>query len=222
MAKPQVSSKRLAIDKDNAHIVLAVGLATFMVVFSLFACKALLSQRSYQAKVIGKKKIALRQLEANIKEVSSLKTAYQEFANAPQNVLGGNPAGNGDKDGENPRIILDALPSKYDFPALTTSVSKMLTGQKIELIKGVDDEVNQSAGKAAGAPKEVEIPFSATVSTSSEQAKGILELFERSIRPMQIDKLTISGGGSQLKMTIGVRTYFQPASQFNVKKEVVK
>lgn len=80
MARQQISLKQLAIDKDNSAIVLAVGLAAFVIVFSLVASNALLKQRSYQAKVIGQKKTALKQLKQNASEVEKLKTSYQAFA----------------------------------------------------------------------------------------------------------------------------------------------
>ncbi len=222
MARQQISLKQLAIDKDNTAIVVAVGLAAFIIIFSLVASNALLKQRSYQSTVIGKKKVALKQLKQNEKEVEKLKQSYQTFASAPQNVLGGNPSGTGEKDGDNPRLILDALPSKYDFPALATSLEKVFKPYNIESITGTDDEVAQAAATASGTPQPVEIPFTIAMNGSAQNSKEILQLFEKSIRPVQVEKLTISGRANQLKINVTAKTYFQPQKKFDVTSEKVK
>lgn len=222
MARKPISLKQLAINKDQTVIVTAVGLAAFIVVFSLVASSALLKQRTYQAKVIGKKKVALTQLKKNSQEVEKLKNSYQVFADAEQNVLGGSAKGTGDKDGENPRIVLDALPSKYDFPALTTSLEKIIKPHPIESISGTDDEVVQSAVSPSANTQAIEMPFSVTVSGSPQSSKQILQVFEKSIRPMQIQKLTFAGQENTLKITINAKTYFQPQKKFDVKTEQVK
>lgn len=225
MAKgAQLSAKRIAIDKANTTVVIAVGVAAFIVVFSLIASKALLAQRSYQAKVITKKETALKQLKTNIKEADKLMVAYQEFTGSPVNVLGGNPKGTGDKDGENPRIVLDALPSKYDFPALATSVNKVVVdnGFQVEGISGIDDEVNQSANQSSDTPAPVDMPFILNATIGVSDGKRFMELFERSIRPIQVQKMSIVGQKDKLEVTVTGKTYYQPAKNLNIKNEVVK
>lgn len=222
MPKQQISLKQLAINKDSTAIVVVVGLASFILVFSLISSHALLQQRAYQAKVIGKKKVALQQLEDNAQEVEKLKTSYRAFAEKPENVLGGNPEGNGEKDGSNPRLVLDALPSKYDFPALTTSLEKVFKQYGIESITGTDDEVAQSAAEASVSPQPVEMPFTITITGNAQNTKELLQKFERSIRPIQVQKVTINGASNQLKIGVTAKTYFQPEKKFDVKTEKVK
>lgn len=227
MANPKFSAKRLAIDKANANVVLAVGIAAFIVVFSLVASKALLDQRAYQAKVISKKKIALKQLKENKQEVSKLETAYKAFDESSPNALEGNPDGSGDRDGKNSRLVLDALPSKYNFPGLTTNVEKLLkdNGFVIDAISGSDDEISQAANQTSVTPKPVDMPFSVTVKTAPNTAKSFLQLFDRSIRPMKFQKLEFKVDESNknlIKITVSAKTYFQPQKNFDVKSEVVK
>lgn len=222
MAKQQISLRQIAINKDNTMIALVVGLASFIVVFSLIASNSLLEQRAYQAKVIGKKKTALKQLKANVEEVETLKTSYRAFADSQENILGGASTGTGDRDGDNPRLILDALPSKYDFPALATSIEKIFKPYNLESVTGTDEEIAQSEMVAQGVPQPVEMPFSATVNGNAQSSKEILQLLERSIRPIQIQKLTMAGSSSQLKININAKTYYQPQTVFEVRTETVK
>ena len=126
MANNPLSSKRLQIDKANASMVAFLAVAAFIAVFSLVASKALLSQRSYQSRVIAEKKKALTQLKTNNQAATELVAAYKSFVAAPENIIAGSASGSGDRDGDNAKIVLDALPSKYDFPALVTSIEKIL------------------------------------------------------------------------------------------------
>lgn len=222
---PGFSTKRLAIDKANATLVISVAVAAFVTVFSLVACKALLDQRAYQSRVIDKKELARDTLESNITAAGNLENSYKEFTGATTNILGGNPQGDQDKDGDNARIILDALPSKYDFPALATSIDKLLRdhGFTPTAIEGTDDEITQTtAAQAAGTPQPVEIPFSVEVKMPSSGGKTLMDLFERSIRPFKIQKLVLSGKDSQLEITLNGISYYQSEKTLNVREEPVK
>lgn len=224
MKRPTLSAKRIAVDKTNASLIIIVGAAMFVTVFSLVAVKALYSQLTYQSKVINKKELTLKQVERNIQEVEKLNTAYKEFSGAAQNAIGGNARGTGDRDGENARIVLDALPSKYDFPALTTSLDKLVKsgGFSLNSITGTDDEVNQSANQTSVTPQPVDMPFTLEATINSSDGKPFMELLERSIRPIQVQKLSIAAQESQVKIEVSAKTYFQPEKKLNVTSEVVK
>src|SRR5258708_5718319 len=114
MATLPASTKRVQINKATATIVGVIAAASFVTVFSLIASRALLGQRAYQSRVIAAKEQAKKQLQDNLSAVSALQTQYKAFVGTNENILGGNPNGSGEKDGDNARIILDALPSKYD------------------------------------------------------------------------------------------------------------
>lgn len=222
MARQQISLKQLAINKDNTAIIIVVAIASFLIVFSLVASQALLKQKGYQSKVIGKKKVALNQLKSNAEEVEKLETSYQAFASSEQNVLGGNARGAGDKDGENPRVVLDALPSVYDFPGLTSSLEKVFKPHGLTSITGTDDEVAQAAVEVSSTPQPVEVPFTLTVKGNTQSSKSALQLLERSIRPLQVQKLKIASESNQVELTVTGKTYFQPKKIFDVRTEVVK
>src|SRR4051812_19016135 len=95
------SIKKALIDKANTRIVIYVSVAAFILVFSLVATKTLISQASYQNRVIGVKRTAVKQLKDDIAATDQLKTAYDAFNGTAQNVLGGNPDGISQQDGNN-------------------------------------------------------------------------------------------------------------------------
>jgi len=219
-----VSTKRMQIDKANARIVVYVSVATFILVFSLVATKTLFGQATYQNHVISKKRTAVNQLKTDISATGQLKTSYQGFVGTAQNVLGGDPKGAGPKDGDNAKIVLDALPSSYDFPGLQASLEALLASQnvKIDSMTGTDDEVAQSDNQSSVSPQPVPIPFSVIVEGDYTGIQNVINAFEHSIRPIQVQTLSITGGQNKLTLTITAQTYYQPAKSLNINKEVVK
>ena len=218
------STKRLLIDKTNTTIVVVVSVAAFLTAFSLVATKTLISQATYQNRVIGAKHDALNQLKKDLSAVTTLKKSYTAFNTTTQNAIGGNPNGIGRQDGNNSKIVLDALPSSYDFPTLTTSLEALLAGQnvKINTISGTDDEVAQSTNQSSASPKPIPIPFQLSVSSSYNGIKGVIGAFEHSIRPIQITTLDLSGDQSNLTLAVNAQTYYQPAKSLNIETKVVK
>lgn len=221
MARLNLSAKRIQIDKANTTVVLLVSFAAFIVTFSIFATKAMLSQRAYQNSIIKDKTTALRQLEENIEATKTLVSSYEAFVKDPTNVIGGSSTGLGDQDGDNAKIVLDALPSKYDFPAVTASLEKLLRSGnfKLDSIKGIDDEINQQTDNKTGL---VEIPFEAVISGSYAGTNEAIVLLERSIRPFQIDTLTLTGGEKQMVLTVLGKTFYQPEKSLEITYKDVK
>jgi Tfp pilus assembly protein PilO len=220
----ELSSKRALIDKANSRVVIVVGAAAFLAIFSLVATKTFISQYNYQKRVIHEKRTAYNQLKADVAAVDTLKKSYDAFTQTAQNAIGGNPLGTGQQDGSNTKIVLDALPSSYDFPALTTSLESMLASQSVQItnITGTDDEINQAANVAQTSPQAIPVPFDVSIAGNYDQVKGVINVFERSIRPMQFTKLEISGTQDKLNLSISAQTYYQPAKSLNITTKVVK
>jgi hypothetical protein len=226
MAKSGSFTKRALITKANSTMVVATGIAAFVFIFAAVASKALFSQASYQNRVISQKKKALSTLKSDINAVSTLKSSYKSFVETPRNVLGGNPVGTGDQDGNNAKIVLDAMPSKYDFPALTSSLEKLITAQGlgIQAINGTDEEVQQSGNQSSPTPQPVAVPFQIRVNGSYDGIKNLLTVFERSIRPIQVRKVEIDAAaqGGNMTAIIDAQTFYQPEKNLTIKTEVVK
>lgn len=223
--KLELTSKKVQISKAEATVVGVIATAVFVTVFSLVSAKALWAQRGYQAKVIGKKEAAVKQLEENVNSVNDLVTSYKQFVSAGTNIIQGNPAGKGDKDGDNARLVLDALPSKYDFPAVASSFEKIFEDRKIDgNVSGTDDEVAQSQATQTGSPTPIEIPLTVTMNGSYNSVKSLISVFEHSIRPFSLQRVTLSGGAQNMAMSIELKTYYQPEKslKLSIKKEVVK
>ncbi len=223
--KLKFSSKRLEINKANTQTLITLAVASFISVFCLIAAQALLTQNSYLSKVIAAKQKTQHQLTANLTAANTLLDTYQAFENQKVNLIGGSSAGNGDQDGDNARLILDALPSTYDFPALTSSIEKVLARDnfKVSSISGADDEVSQQASLSSPNPVPVAMPFMFTITDTSYPAvQQLMTTLQTSIRPLQIDSLTLSGANTNMQLSVSAHTFYQPGKNLTITKKVVK
>jgi len=224
MARTTSFTKRSLISKANSAMVIATTAAAFVLVFALVAGKTLVGQLGYQNKVIDAKKTALAQLRSDLDARDSLQRSYKAFFEKNPNVLGGSPDVTGDRDGDNAKLVLDALPSKYDFPALTTSLEKMVGDQnlKIDSISGTDQEVDQAGKQTSPNPAPIPMPFQLEVNGAYPSVQALVDVFTRSIRPFQIQTLELSGDESSMTATITAQTFYQPEKSLKISKEPVK
>lgn len=224
MAAPQISTKRLAISKANAQMVGVVGVAAFVTIFCLVAAQAVWSQYLYQGRVTDAKTTANNQLKKNIDAYTDLSKQYEGFVSNSTNAIGGSSSGTGDRDGSNAKIILDALPPSYDFPALTSSIEKILSSGNLTVsnITGTDDQLAQQTNLSSPTPKPVPMPVSFTI-TGGDYAsiQKLIKTLQLSIRPIQIDTMTVSGGGNNMKLTVNAHTYYQPGKSLKITKTTI-
>jgi hypothetical protein len=225
MAKAPVLTKRLAINKANTQMVAVVAVASFIAVFCLVASKAVWSQYQYQSRVTNYKQKALSQLEQNATAFDKLNSSYRRFDAQATNIIGGAKSGTGNNDGSNSQIILDALPATYDFPALTSSLEKILNNGSFSIssITGTDDQLNQQTNLSSATPQPVPMPFSFAVTNANYPAvQALMTTLQQSIRPIQIDTIELSGGVNNMSLTVSAHTYYQPATNLTINKKEVK
>jgi hypothetical protein len=217
------SVKRHLIAQSNSTIVAVTSVACFVVVFCLVASASLVNQLSYQNRVKSADNVALSHLKSDIQATQSLEKAYNTFIGGSTNIIGGNPSGNGPQDGTNVKIILDALPSAYDYPAMATSLENILTSQnvQIESITGTDQSASQT-GQSSASPSPQPMPFQVIVEGDYAAIQNVIDAFERSIRPFQIQTMELSGDQDQLNLTITAQTYWQPAQNLNISTEIIQ
>lgn len=222
MARTTSITKRALITKANRNVVIMAAAAAFVLIFAVVAGRAMISQIAYQQRVIDAKKEALAVAEADLEALDNLEQSYGQFVASDPNVLGGSISGNGELDGDNARIVLDALPSKYDFPALTTSLEELILqqGMKIQDISGTDQEAQQEQVSADPAP--IAMPFQVQANGSYGAVQDLVGAFLRSIRPFNVQSMEIAGSESSMTVTIDAETFYQPEKELSITEETVE
>jgi hypothetical protein len=231
--KPSI--KHVQINKANNLIFIVVALSALVVSFSLVSAKTLLGQSSFQHKVLKEKNTAIKDLKDNIEAANTLKTQYDTFENANPNILGGQGGTNvnstGSSDGDNAKIVLDALPASYDFPALTSSLEKIIENDHLTVqgISGTDNTqtINNPTGTTSTASttpgSSQTLPFTVTIQTDYNSSLNLVKDFERSIRPVDVTGITMSGRSSSLNISMQAVTYYQPSVSLQIgQKEITK
>lgn len=213
MARLNLSLKHIAIDKASRSIITVITTAVVVLVFTVIGSRQLLMKLSYQNRVISAKKEAKNRLQENIKSTNNLVEAYKTFEAKSPSIIGTTD--------KNSKIVLDALPSKYDFPALTSSIEKILSlnGYNITGIAGTDDELLQSQSPPAGL---IEIPFAVTVESSYANVQKLINDFDRSIRPLHILSIDLEGGDQSMKINLKAKTYYQTEQRLEITTKEIK
>jgi hypothetical protein len=222
MDKFKFSSKHMAISKTNAQTVAAVGIASFITIFCLVATKTLYGQYQYQSHVIKAENTADTQLQSNISAYKSLVSSYTSFDNTSKNVLGNPVTGPGN---DNTHVILDALPSEYDFPGLISTVENILNinGVNVTDVTGTDAQTNQTPASSGQSATYVAMPFGFTVSKASYGSiQQLIQSFQQSIRPFPIDSIAINVSQDGITMLVAAHSYYQPTSSLSITQETIK
>lgn len=221
---PHVSIKQLKIDKANTTMLAVIAVAVFVVMFCLIASKSLFSQYNYQNRVIGAKRVAVNQLKIDTVNATNLETSYESFENQQLNILGQNPTGTAQNSGDNAKIILDSLPSQYDFPGLVSSLGNILSNQgyTINSITGTDLGSSEPSSAPFGQASPTQIPFQISVIGPYASIQQLISTLQLSIRPIVIQQVNLTGNDTALTADITAYTYYQPGVNFSLGSEVVK
>lgn len=208
MAKPQtpLTTKRQLIKKSNTTVVISMAVAAFVVSFSLVTVNFLWGLSQHNRRVIAEKNKADTVLKQNVENITAIKASF--------NVL---EAGDVKSD-----TILDALPSKYDFPALATSMEQLVQRSGLTLDAFTGDDLEEAAIQSETDPTPIEIEFALSVSGSYSDIQKLVENLERTIRPMKITSLELKGNDSSMTATIRIVTYYQPATSLDVKTRTIE
>ena len=219
--------KRQQIDSSKRTMFIFVAVAAFVSGMALVVSFFLVQQIWFQGRVISQKQATVNTINANLKAVDGLKDNIR--------LLDTNEALSSVKSSDDSsavQAVLDALPTEPNADALGASLQVMFVGAidglTIESLS-VTDPSDEGALAASGGDSESEsndpnlgIGFSMSVSGSAEQLKALLARFERSIRVIKIDSLSVEASKDSLTMDIQGRAYYQPAYDVKIDKKVIK
>lgn len=200
------SGKRSAIEQAKSVVLLWVIIASVLVSLSLVGINFLWDLRGYNSRVISAKREAEDTLRQNLAHAPQLQQNYQLLEDSKVNS----------------QIILDALPSRYDFPALATSVASLVTrsGLVIESFNGEDQ--GEAAVQQQADPAPIDMPFQLTVEGSYDDVKKFIQNLNRSIRAMKVEKLSLSGTNANMQAELEITSYYQPAVSLSAETMEIK
>ena len=214
--KPQgTSTKHAQIRTASTHIFIGVAVASVVVSMSLVTLNIMWGTASFNEKVHGKQEEARDTLEQNIEAIKPLQESFQRLE------IGGKliPAQPDDK--TNSELILDALPSAYDFPELATTMNNLAESSGVNLLAFRGSDEGSTAQTSAPNPEPVVIPFTVEVEGTYEDVTRFLLNTESSIRPIRVLSMDLTGSSSKLELVMNAETSYQPAFDLTIQKETV-
>lgn len=208
------SKKHIEIEKTNTLMLIMIAVASAVLSFTIVSTVSLSRRLSYQSRVINARVDAEKLLKSNLAAVESLLVAYENFDGAAESVLGTRD--------KNSKIILDALPSKYDFPALTASIEKIfnITGG-LSSVNITGSDLEATAEQTSSDPKPIEIPITISGKGSYDSIQRLVINIQNSIRPFKISDVSISGQQNDMNFSISMSTYYMPGKNLEINLEEI-
>lgn len=218
--------KRQQIAGTRKEVLMWVAIASAVVVICLVVGMNIFQRIQYQMKVNAEISKTAKTMETNVKAVDGL---IKNVNDLRANRLLTAPGLKAD-DSTVFQVVIDALPTENDSVSLSSSLQNKIlnrSGVTIEQISvdgesssssNDDDEVTTSSVEF---PVAQPINFRISIVGTYESIKQTLADIERTIRPIIINSLEISGTDDRLTATIQATTYYSSNVNFQVgEKEV--
>jgi hypothetical protein len=207
--------KREQIKNANKTMFVWVAVASVALSFFLVAAQFLYQQWSYNNSVLAAKSKAVSVLNSNITNSKALIQNVNALV-GDQNLASMKTS----PEDTNTKVILDALPSKLDTTALATSLQAIVahSGVAIETI----DVPGLGQASDSQDSKPIEQKFVITAGGTYDRIRGMVVDLERSIRPMKITSIKLTGSDTAMRATVEGVTYYQPSRTISIKQQVVK
>lgn len=211
-----ISTKHMQIKKASSQTFAAVAVASVIASMSLVLINILWGTAQYNIKVQDEQEKVRDVLIANLEVVPDLESSFRNLE-IGSDLLEKQPAGK-----SNSEVILDALPSRYDFIELAASIDNLAKEASVNLDSFRGTDLGSDTIQSSPNPTPQSIAFSMEVEGSYAAMSKFLRGIETSIRPIKVNSLSISGTDDKLKASISAETSYQPAFDLDVQTKVVQ
>lgn len=204
--KPKTETSFKSINKEITDVLTVLALPIFVIALSTVAIRYFMSLRSYNSKVITVSEQARDTATTNLDAVESLKKSLSDLESGDFGS----------------REVLDALPSKYDYLAMATSIEKIVLQNGLTMNSFSSTDESDSVEQEAANPTPEIMEFSLGATGSYDEIQNLIDSFEKSIRPIQINSIKLSGeGASSMTVSINAFTYFQLSESLDITTKTI-
>ena len=232
MAEPEtiVVRKRQQIASANRAMFIWVALASVVVGSAAVGAIFLAQKAWFNERVLAEKTKTVSTLDKNIKTIDKLKEQVRVM-NTNQALHDAMAPG----ETQPIQVVLDALPADANSSALGASLQTKLLNDpaltidtlRVDPVAGVEANTEQGVedASAGDAATDSTIHFIFTVSVPTDKVSALKDLLgrlERSVRAIDVTKLTVEGQGNRVSMTVEGNAYYEPAKTVELKEKVVK
>lgn len=215
--------KRQQIASANKMIFVWVIVASVAIAFCGVTMQFLVRQAIFNQKIIGAKLEAQGTLSKNIDNVKTLKQNIDALqADSRLSQVKANP------EDTNLKVVLDALPTTDDGTALGASLQQVILPKSgvnttdLTTISQADLAVADPSAALTSLTGTPTSNFTFASTGDYNRIKAMLGDLERTIRPMDVQKLSLQSTDGQVKATVEGVSYYSPQQTVQVGKKTLK
>ncbi len=219
--------KRSQIAKANRTMFIWIAIASVLVGVGAVAGFSLFQRLTYTEKVLSEKQKTVATLKSNKVAIDSLEDDVRALdANSDLASIKANQTD------QAIQVILDALPSNANTPALGASLqTKLLSGAGqldsiqlnpvagVESLTSPDEEATVDASAEGETANEMVFQFKMT-GTEADLRK-VLENLEKSIRAIVVTSAAMEYSNGVVSMTVEAKVFYTPETTLELKDKVV-
>lgn len=215
--------KRQQIAQANKMIFVWVIVASVALSLCGVTIQFLFRQAAFNQKVISAKLETQGTLSNNLENVEKLKKNVDELlANTHLSAVKAN-----DTD-SNLKVVLDALPTANDGAALGASFQQVIlpksqvTTSDLTTIIAEDSTATGTETEAESTTGTPTANFTFSAAGSYAQIQSMYRDLERTIRPINVQTVTIQGLDGAIRTTVTGVTYYSPSQTVQLGKKSIK
>jgi len=215
-------TKRRLIEASGRKMFYWVAAAAVVVSFALVALQFIFRDFLFNAKVISAKNETSQTLNRNIETADALAEEVNKLL-ANENLAKNRSYATQDNFG----VVVDALPVQATVTSLPAAIQNVIVPRSgVKLVSlttpaETEDSQASSAGKATDITPTESI-YSVEIAGNYDAIKVFIQLLERSIRPIYVDTIELTGTDASMRATIGLTTFHQSAKIFDLTEEVIR
>lgn len=182
-------------------IALSILVGILSVVVAIVVGRMLLTSMMLNARVIGKKSAANKQISANYDNLKSLQSEYSSLGALRETAT-------------------SALPTRPSLPQLWATLENIGNTSGVATNSVSATATSDTEAPAGGAVQQ--LTLSVSVQGSYTAVQTYLQNLELSTRPLRVTNITLSGTNNTVQANLTVVTYYQGAADLKVGSEVVQ
>ena len=218
----RTSSMRGLIEATSRNVFMWVVIASVVLVTTVVVLFFLFKQFKFNNQVIKAENTAVKTLRDNITQYDLLKKQVDKLvaSDALSSVRNASSS-------DNLQVVLDALPATSDSTGFAASLQNIIapsSGVSLESIiipgtTSVSATANETQQTVASTPQE--IAYQVEVVGSYAAIQDFITKLEKTIRPVSIEMLDLSGTDNMLRASLQLKTYYQPEKNISITKKAI-
>lgn len=182
-------------------IAVSILISILSIVLAVIIGRMLVSNLMLNARVIGKKSTASKQINTNYDNLKGLQSDYNGLGALRETAS-------------------NALPTRPELPLLWAMMENIGNSSGVST-SSVTSVVTSDVDAPAGGPVQ-QLPITVSVQGSYEAIQTYLKNIELSTRPLRVVNVTLSGTSNSVQANLLITTYYQGPADLNVGSEVVQ